>query len=559
MKKELSMEMRMVLAFVLMGLVIVVSQYFMKPAPAPTATKEGADKSSRPVTAAAVEKPPQPAPAPPKTAQMPGQIHADQETVFGIDTDVYRVVFSNRGAVVRSWVLKDYKDRDGKPLELVNQKALAKVPAPFALAFKSPAPATDPNTALFKADPSPDGLRVSFEFSDGVALTKKAFQFDKKSYLVAVTSEVTQNGTLVPHSLMWRGGFGDATVPNATAVQHALFYDLPAAKLQVKQAKDAKDGPVSASGQFSFLGLEDSYFAAVFLPGNRTSVEQTTYADNLPDANGKDELRVGAGVGGEGVNTLSLFVGPKDTDLLRRVDPKLEQVVDWGFFGIIAKPLFLVLNWTADHLAHNYGWAIVLVTVAINLVLFPLRISSMKSSKKMQALQPQIKAINEKYKNLSMRDPKKAEQNQEVMDLYKKNGVNPVGGCLPMILQIPFLYAFYKVLSVSIEMRGAHWFWVADLSQPETLAIHILPILLVVTQFLTQRMTPSPGMDPSQQKMMMIMPLVFGYMFYFASAGLVLYWLTGNVVGVAQQWLLNRSMPAPEAPPAPLVKKKGRN
>jgi YidC/Oxa1 family membrane protein insertase len=558
MKKELSMEMRMVLAFVLMGLVIVVSQYFMKPAPAPTATKEGADKSSRPVTAAAVEKPPQPAPAP-KNAQMPGQIHADQETVFGIDTDVYRVVFSNRGAVVRSWVLKDYKDRDGKPLELVNQKALAKVPAPFALAFKGQAPATDPNTALFKADPSPDGLKVSFEFSDGVALIKKAFQFEKKSYRVAVTSEVTQNGTLVPHSLIWRGGFGDAIVPNAITAQHALYYDLSAAKLQVKQAKDAKDGPVSASGQFSFLGLEDSYFAAVFLPGNRTSVEQTTYADNLPDANGKDELRVGVGVGGEGVNTLSLFVGPKDTDLLRKVDPKLEQVVDWGFFGIIAKPLFLVLNWTADHLAHNYGWAIVLVTVAINLVLFPLRISSMKSSKKMQALQPQIKAINEKYKNLSMRDPKKAEQNQEVMDLYKKNGVNPVGGCLPMILQIPFLYAFYKVLSVSIEMRGAHWFWVADLSQPETLAIHILPILLVVTQFLTQRMTPSPGMDPSQQKMMMIMPLVFGYMFYFASSGLVLYWLTGNVVGVAQQWLLNRSMPAPEAPPAPLAKKKGRN
>src|SRR5579864_4073359 len=558
MKKELSMEMRMVLAFVLMGLVIVVSQYFMKPAPAPTATKEGAEKSSRPVTAA-VEKPPQPAPAPPKAAQMPGQVHADQETVFGIDTDVYRVVFSNRGAVVRSWVLKDYKDRDGRPLELVNQKALAKVPAPFALAFKGQAPATDPNTALFKADPSPDGMKVSFEFSDGVASTKKAFQFDKKSYLVAVTSEVTQNGTLVPHSLTWRGGFGDATVPNPTAVQHALYYDLSAAKLQVKQAKDAKDGPVSASGQFSFLGLEDSYFAAVFLPGNQPSVEQTTFDDNVPDVNGKDEQRVGAGVGGEGVNTLSLFVGPKKVDLLRQVDPKLEQVIDWGFFGIIAKPLFLVLNWTADHLAHNYGWTIVLVTVAINLVLFPLRISSMKSSKKMQALQPQIKAINEKYKNLSMRDPKKAEQNQEVMDLYKKNGVNQVGGCLPMLLQIPFLYAFYKVLSVSIEMRGAHWFWVADLSQPETLAIHILPILLVVTQFLTQRMTPSPGMDPSQQKMMMIMPLVFGYMFYFASSGLVLYWLTGNVVGIAQQWLLNRSLPAPEAPPVPPPKKKGRN
>jgi YidC/Oxa1 family membrane protein insertase len=157
-----------------------------------------------------------------------------------------------------------------------------------------------------------------------------------------------------------------------------------------------------------------------------------------------------------------------------------------------------------------------------------------------------------------MRDPKKAEQNQEVMDLYKKNGVNPVGGCLPMLLQIPFLYAFYKVLAVSIEMRGAHWLWVTDLSQPESLAIHLLPILLVVTQFLTQRMTPSPGMDPSQQKMMMLMPLVFGYMFYFASAGLVLYWLTGNLVGIAQQWLLNRSMPAPAVQPTAPPKKKGR-
>jgi len=255
-----------------------------------------------------------------------------------------------------------------------------------------------------------------------------------------------------------------------------------------------------------------------------------------------------------------LFVGPKDTDLLRQVNPKLEQVVDWGWFGVIAKPLFIVLNWTTDHVVHNYGWSIVLVTLIINILLFPLKISSMKSSKKMQVLQPQIKAINEKYKGLSMKDPKKSEQNQEVMDLYKKNGVNPVGGCLPMLLQMPFLYAFYKVLGVSIEMRGAHWLWVSDLSQPEALAIHLLPLLLVATQFLMQRMTPSPGVDPAQQKMMMFMPLMFGYMFYFASAGLVLYWLTGNVVGIVQQWLLNKSLPAAAVTPAkPASNKKGRN
>jgi YidC/Oxa1 family membrane protein insertase len=559
MKKELSMEMRLLIAFVLMGLVLLVSQYFIKPAPAPTATKEGAAKSAQPVMPAAVEKPEAviPSIAKQKAAETAGAVQAASEETVTVDTDVYRVVFSNRGAVVRSWVLKDYKDHAGKPLELVYQSGLTRVSAPFAVDLKGQTLATDPNTALFKTERSGDGLEVSFEFSDGRALTKKTFHFAPKSYLVNVTSEITQNGTAVPHLLTWRGGFGDPTVRNPVSVQHSLYYDLSNSKLQQKQASDAKNGPISASGQFSFVGIEDSYFTAVFLPGEKPSVEQTTFADLVPDADGKDEKRVGVGVGGEGLNTLSLFVGPKDTDLLRKVNPKLEQVVDWGFFGVIAKPLFLVLNWTSDHLAHNYGWSIVLVTLAINMLLFPLKITSMKSSKKMQALQPQIKAINDKYKGISMKDPRKTEQNQEVMDLYKKNGVNPVGGCLPMLLQLPFLWAFYKVLGVAIEMRGSRWLWISDLSQPESLAIHLLPILLVITQFAMQRMTPSPGMDPAQQKMMMFMPLMFGYMFYFASAGLVLYWLTGNVVGIVQQWLLNKTMPAPAvATPVPI--KKGR-
>ena len=436
---------------------------------------------------------------------------------------------------------------------------MGRVPAPFSIDVKGQTLATDPNKALFKTVRSGDGTEVSFEFSDGRAVTKKSFRFTKTSYLVSVTSEVTQNGTAVPHQLTWRGGFGDPTVRNPEAVQHALYYDQPNAKLKAIAFGDAKNGPVSASGQFSFVGIEDSYFTAVFLPGENASVQQTTYADAVPNVDGKDEKRVGVGVGGEGLNTLSLFVGPKDTDLLSKVNPKLAQVVDWGFFGVIAKPLFLVLNWTSDHLVHNYGWSIVLVTLAINMILFPLKITSMKSSKKMQALQPQIKAINDKYKGVSMKDPRKNEQNQEVMDLYKKNGVNPVGGCLPMLLQLPFLWAFYKVLGVAIEMRGSHWLWVGDLSQPESLAIHLLPILLVVTQFAMQRMTPQPGVDPAQAKMMMFMPLMFGYMFYFASAGLVLYWLTGNVVGIVQQWLLNKTMPAPAAQPAPVPIRKGRN
>jgi YidC/Oxa1 family membrane protein insertase len=559
MKKELSMEVRLLIAFVLMGLVLLVSQYFIKPAPAPTATKAGAAKSAQPVTPAAVEKPEAviPSIAKQRAAETADAVQAAGEEIVPIDTDVYHVVFSNRGAVVLSWVLKNYHSGNGMPLELVYQPGMGRVPPPFSIDVKGQTLATDPNKALFKAERAGDGLGVSFEFSDGRALTRKSFRFTKASYLVEVTSEVTQNGTAVPHLLTWRGGFGDPTVRNPESVQHALYYDQPNSKLKAIAFGDAKNGPVSASGQFSFVGIEDSYFTAVFLPGDKPSVDETTYADAVPNIDGKDEKRVGVGVGGEGLNSLSLFVGPKDTDLLRKVNPKLEQVVDWGFFGVIAKPLFLVLNWTSDHLVHNYGWAIVLVTLAINMVLFPLKITSMKSSKKMQALQPQIKAINDKYKGISMKDPRKNEQNQEVMDLYKKNGVNPVGGCLPMLLQLPFLWAFYKVLGVAIEMRGSHWLWVGDLSQPESLAIHLLPILLVVTQFAMQRMTPQPGVDPAQAKMMMFMPLMFGYMFYFASAGLVLYWLTGNVVGIVQQWLLNKTMPAPPAP-AVVPIKKGR-
>jgi YidC/Oxa1 family membrane protein insertase len=553
------MEARLLLAFVLMGLVLFGTQYFYKPPPQPTpqqAAKTAEAEKSAPAA-------PKPAPVQASAAPLdiPGAIKADKEETFTVETDLYRVVFSNRGAVVRSWILKAYKDHKGKPVDLANQKALEKVPAQLSLLFKNQAPSTDPNTALFHTDRSADGLSVNFEFSDGRSAVKKSFVFDKRKYLAHVTSQVTENGVMIPHSLQWRGGFGDPSVVNAASTEHTLYYDLSQQKLVVNDVKEAKNGPVSTSGQYSFAGLEDSYFAAVFLPANRSSVELTTFADTVPSENGTEEPHVGAAVGGDGLNNFGLFVGPKDMDILKQVDPKLQELINWGRLGFIAKPLFIALNWTADHVAHNFGWAIVLVTVAINLVLFPLRISSMKSSKKMQALQPQIAAINAKYKNLSLRDPRKAEQNQEVMELYKKHGVNPVGGCLPMLLQLPFFFAFYTVLTVAIEMRGAHWLWVTDLSQPESLAIRVLPILLIITQFLSQKMTPSPGMDPAQQKMMLIMPIVLGYMFYFASAGLVLYWLTGNLVGIVQQMLLNRGGPPPavvDVKPAS-NKKKNRN
>lgn len=543
------MEARLLIAFLLMGVVLFVTPYIYKTPPAPQGTT-----NVTPQKAAEVTKPPAPPAESPKPTAPPvaGEARGDKEEVYIVDTSLYRIVFSNKGAVVRNWTLKKFQDLNGKPLELVHTAALSKVPAPFSLDWNDRKPDADLNQALWVAKPAPGKLGVDYEYSDGKVSARKSFRFGADSYLSHVESQVNVGGAPTPHLLAWRGGFGDSTLQNAASVERALFYDTADSKLNFKVPKDAKNGPVSVSGPYSFAGLEDTYFTAVVLPAGTGNTALRTYSDAIPTGvEDKTENFVGAAIGGESANRFEMFVGPKDTDILRRVNPKLEQAIDWGrWFGWLAKPLFLVLNWTNDRLTHNYGWAIVLVTIGLNLLLFPVRLTGMKSAKKMAALQPEIQAINAKYKNLPMRDPKQAEKNQEIMALYQKHGVNPLSsGCMPLVLQFPFFISFYTVLTVAIELRGAHWLWVTDLSRPEQIAIRMLPILLIVTQFLSQKMTPpAPGVDPAQQKAMMIMPLALGFMFYYQSAGLVLYWLTGNLVGIAQQWIMNRAT-ASAAPP----------
>jgi YidC/Oxa1 family membrane protein insertase len=564
-KKELTMEQRLLLAFVLMGLVLFLTPYFYKaPPPAPKASTTPV--TAKPAAATAATAGVQPVTKPAEA--VPGQIAASSEQQFDVDTDIYHITLSNRGGTVRSWTLKKYKDHAGKPLELINEASYAKVAPPFSIVLRDDKAADALNYGLYQAKPAEDGLGIQYTFSDGKNYALKTFHFSKSGYLSQITTEVTINGVPTDHLLQWRGGFGDSTVINRVADQHAVYFDphesgtagLTQGKLFTKDAKSVKDGPQIVTGNFSFAGLDDKFFAAVFLPKDNTAVKVETVKDDVPPAPAaKDEMRVGVEVGGDSVNRFTVFVGPKDIDLLRRVDPKLQQLIDWGWFGVIAKPLFLAMHWLNDNFVHNYGWSIVVITIAINLVLLPLRVKSMKSQRKMQSLQPKLAAINAKYKGLSMRDPKKAEQNQEVMEFYKKEGVNPMGGCLPMLVQLPLIYALYKVFAVTIEMRGAHWLWITDLSQPEQLPIHILPLIMIVSQFVMQRMTPNPGMDPSQAKMMMFMPLMFGFLFYNFSAGLVLYWLTSNLVQIGQQWAVNRMMPAPPPPPPPaLTKKKGK-
>lgn len=557
-----SLEKRLPLALGLMMVVLLVSQYLFKPPQraktvAPPAEKQAVVKEQK--LPAAVDVPGT------ATAAAAGQIAAAaEEQITDVDTDLYHIVFTNRGGVVKSWVLKRYADAAGKPLQLVHQTAFGEqntnVPLPFAIEIKDQRITVDPNTVLYQVTPAPGGMGVDYSYSDGRTSIRKSFGFSKNSYLADVRSSVVATGAPVAHFLQWRGGFGDPKAFRAATNGRTVRYDATAGKLIEKTVKDAKDGATTDGGNYTFGGLEDNFFAAVALPA-ASSLEVRTYSDSLKiPGEDKPQPFVGGGLSTGAQNDFTLFVGPKDLDVLKKVNPKLTQIIDWGFFGILAKPLFLWLNWTADHWTGNYGWAIVVVTLIINVVLFPLKFSSLRSARKMQRLQPQIKAINDRFKNIKINDPKKAEQNQEVMALYKKEGVNPVGGCLPLLIQMPFLYAFYRVLSIAIELRHAPWLWVSDLSAPETIAIHILPVVLVITQFLTQRMTPSPGVDPNQQKMMLFMPLVFGYIFWFLSSGLVLYYLTSNLVGIAQQLVINRFMPAPpvEPPAKAPVKKASR-
>jgi YidC/Oxa1 family membrane protein insertase len=555
--QPVSLEKRLPIALALMMLVLLASQYFFKPAPGPKPVTPVNNKAAATLTTKPAPVAAQPQVAP-ETVGAAGEIQAASEVTSHIDTKLYHIVFTNRGAAVKSWVLKGYRDDAGKPLELIDPAA-ANLGLPFTIEMKDQKLSVDPNTVLYQPKLSADGMGIDYQFSNGKTRIEKSFRFGIDSFLSNVRSVVLENNLPVPHFLVWRGGFGDLKVRNAASTEQTVRYDATAGKLIKKTAKDAKNGPVTDSGNYTFAGLEDNFFAAVAMPADSSSLEVRTYSDEVK-APGEEKPTpyVGAGISTGSQDDFSLYVGPKDIDILRKVNPKLTQLVDWGFFGILAKPLFLSLNWVHDHWTNNYGWAIILVTLIINLLLFPFKLTSLKSARKMQKLQPQIQAINAKYKDISIRDPRKAEQNQEVMALYKKEGVNPLGGCLPMLLQLPFFYAFYRVLNIAIELRHAQWLWVPDLSSAEALPIHLLPIILIATQFFSQKLTPAAGVDPNQQKMMMFMPLMMGFFFYYASAGLVLYWLTGNLVGIAQQLIINKFMPpaAPALPPPKAPVKK---
>jgi len=577
-QKEPSSQARILLAFALSFVILFVSsRLFVGPPPEPPGEAPPAavtEPANPPATTPAPppEAEPQPAAAAGESAAgvsaEPRQGTAEEEIV--VESDLYRAVFTTRGAAVKSWTLTQYDDREGKPLELVNAGAAAEYGAPLTIWVSDATLRQEINSALFV--PSATGtlqapVTLTFQYSDSRITARKEFVFTRDSYVVSTTSELSQEGRPMPHALAWLGAFGDLQDSLARGSLVQVFYRDAQEMVRLVPGNVERNGigrrmlnwmqgllgplppgadirEISVLGSFSYAGIEDHFFCAAFLPQQgplRVNAFEQEVA--LPEQTRKfPTLGVAVSSGDEPVNRLRLYLGPKDRDVLAPVEPLLPGLVDYGWFSFVAQPLFLAMRWMHENVVGNYGWVIVLLTVIINFVLFPLKLKTMRSTMKMQRIQPQLKAIQDKYKHLKTADPRRQEMTQETMALYKKHGVNPLGGCLPMLLQMPFLYGFYQVLIVSIEMRHAPWIlWIHDLSAPEQIPVKTLPILLCATQFLLQRMSPMPSPDPAQQKMMMYMPLMFLFLFWGMSSGLVLYWLTGNVVGIAQQWYINRT------------------
>jgi len=501
------------------------------------------EKQSQPQTVA------QPADAP--LAEERKQAAAEQW--IDVETDLYRLKMSNREAVVRSWVLKKYKDGHGKPLEFVDEQKSGQFGYPLSIRIDKEEDLTKTlRSALYTTD-APVQLsvtgqatqQVTFEYANSNLRVSKKLTFTNGSYVLGVDSVVRLNAKPAGHYLSWSSGFGDASVDPRLAVHRAIYRTQG----KITRLKDEDVGEEQElSGSFDFAGLEDLYFAALLLPRPGEAIRRIQLSQNEHDASaGKKEklLRAAVFIDSQDSSGVRVFVGPKDREVLKKTAANLVEVIDYGWFGVVCEPLFLALKWIHSYVK-NYGVAIVVLTLLINLALFPLKYKSIVSAQKMQKLQPQMKAIQEKFKRLKPTDPKRQQMNAEVMALYKEHGVNPLGGCLPLLLQMPFFIAFYNVLSVAIELRHAPFIlWIKDLSAADQ--TYILPILMTVTMVVMQKMTPTPTADPVQAKIMMAMPVFFGFMLAFTSSGLVLYWLTSNVAGILQQYFMNKYGPRPAA------------
>jgi len=566
-------DLRSTMGFMLLVITVFFGyQYFFnKPQPethAPTQTTQTQTQSQNAPSAPAQAT----APSAATQAATPA-VSAAMESDTTVENELYKIVFTNRGAQVKHWILKKYFDDSGKPLDLVQPEASERFGLPLSLFTYDSALTSQLNQALYQVtsqgtQPSATGLllaptTLSFRYAANGVDVVKTLHFDN-SYVISIDTSVKRNGVPVRALVEWPAGLGDMEEFHTSSMLRAQtrtpsYFAWSIAGKQDSQSAGKVSGNATLNEPYQYAAVSDLYFAAAFLPDTPEDSTVVTLhnAIDLPsnpsDPSSKktpaDVLGIAVG-SATGDTRLRLFAGPKATDVLASIHsigsdgkpsgPSLESLIQFGWWTIIAKPLYLILRFMVEHGIGNWGWAILVFTLVFTLALLPTRLMMTKSSLKMMRLQPKLDAIKKRYANLKINDPKRAEMQQEQMALMKSEGVNMYGGCLPMLLQMPLFFAYYRVLQNAVELRQAHWLWLPDLSQPDP--THILPILIIATMFLTQYITPSPGMDPAQRRMMAIMmPVIFGFMLWHYASGLALYWCTSNIIYLAMQIAINQS------------------
>ncbi|MGE5893206.1 MAG: membrane protein insertase YidC [bacterium] len=510
------MEMRALVAVVLSLVVLLGFQYFMSrstpPAPPVPQGSAPVPQEQRPAPQEAQPQAGLKGEGAPLTGSVP-------ERTVKIDTPLYSAELSSRGGVITRWVLKNYTDKSGAPISL-----LKSTPVVNPLAIGRDTEFTLQN-AVFTIIGSDLDLKdnhqgtVVLRYASADIIVKRTMIFRADSYLVEITDEVSKAGD---YWVTLGGDFGITTA--AGAISHDGPVYLEGANREEFQTGKIKEPVQVVPKDLKWIASEDNYFFSALVPSSNPEEVKIWSRQEK----GMIAFRLKAGV-----NTYKLFAGPKDIDQLKPLKLDLEHIVDFGFFSILARPLFWMLKFINAYVG-NYGWSIIVLTILLRIPFIPLLNKGQKSMRKLQELQPKMTEIREKFK----KDPQRMQR--EMMELYRKYKVNPMGGCFPMLLQIPFFFALYKVLMVAIELRDAPWmFWIKDLSAKDP--IYVLPILMGITMVVQQKMTPTSA-DPTQQKIMMIMPVIFTFMFLNFSSGLVLYWLMGNILSIIQQIFVNRSM-----------------
>jgi YidC/Oxa1 family membrane protein insertase len=542
------MERRVLLAVVLSFVVLFGYQaLFVKPNPKPPVP--AATTSTAPTATAPVEAPSAP---PVPTGPMPAVLAGESaERQIVIETSRVRATFSNRGAILESWLLKDYLDSNGRPMDMVAPALTTPDRHPLSLTVGDAALSARLNAALYQAsngdqkvDTRTALLQFTYRDASGVSVVKTIeVQPDGQPFLLRVKTEVAIDGQAQRVTVHGGAGFGDIERGvQSTSWLVPATYQPPQAILQKVDTSDAIRIPAASipsqsvqEGLTRYAGVDDQYFLAAALPGGRNA--RVTYQPLTIKTSGGDRHIVDYKIRVAGDGPLTFFLGPKEFDLLQRADAELTRTIHLGIFGFLATPLLKALKWVNEYIG-NFGWSIIILTILINLVMFPLRHKSAVSMRKMQQIQPQVKAIQDRYAKLKMTDPARQKMNQELMELYKAKGANPASGCVPMLLTFPVLFAFYAFLSQAIELRGAPWVgWIRDLSVHDP--YYVTPILMGASQFWQTKLMPATG-DPAQQRMMMFMPLMFMVFFLWAPSGLVLYWLISNLWTIGQQYFTNR-------------------